>query len=192
MGHAVNNPSVPLSFPTDDSQGAKIARMQASLVTLQNLNGPGKGCPAVSTTFSAQLSALQSGGAAAPPPPAAAPPPPAPAPPPPAAAGAADSATVARLAPQLNFNAGVNPTGASNGPFLVLACAHFSSRRYWRLRWRRQRPQRTADQDPLRVPAAAGSIRYCKPPDPFLRFPVSPPVSSLRRPFRRTSPWASL
>jgi hypothetical protein len=59
-GHAVNNPSVSVSFPTDDSNASKAARIQASLVTLQNLNGPGKGCPAASTTFSAQLKAVQS------------------------------------------------------------------------------------------------------------------------------------
>ncbi|KAF8309129.1 hypothetical protein DL93DRAFT_2086024 [Clavulina sp. PMI_390] len=57
-GHAVNNPGVPVSFPTDGSIGSQIARMQASIISLQNLNGPGVGCPAVSTTFSAQLKAL--------------------------------------------------------------------------------------------------------------------------------------
>jgi len=59
-GHAVNNPSVSVSFPTDDSNASKAARIQASLITLQNLNGPGEGCPAASTTFSAQLQAVQS------------------------------------------------------------------------------------------------------------------------------------
>ncbi|KAF9265276.1 hypothetical protein L218DRAFT_957467 [Marasmius fiardii PR-910] len=58
-GHAVKNPSVPVSFPTSNSKGDQIARLQASLVTLQNLNGPGVGCPAVSTTFLKQLQALQ-------------------------------------------------------------------------------------------------------------------------------------
>ena len=57
-GHAVNNPSVGVSFPTDNSKNSQITRIQASLVALQNLNGSGKGCPAVSTTFSAQLKAL--------------------------------------------------------------------------------------------------------------------------------------
>jgi hypothetical protein len=57
-GRAVNNPSVGLSFPTDNSKNSEITRIQASLVTLQNLNGSGKGCPASSTTFSAQLKAL--------------------------------------------------------------------------------------------------------------------------------------
>ncbi|TFK39085.1 hypothetical protein BDQ12DRAFT_698426 [Crucibulum laeve] len=59
-GKAVNNPTVSVSFPTDDSNASKAARIQAALVTLQNLNGPGKGCPAASTTFSAQLKAVQS------------------------------------------------------------------------------------------------------------------------------------
>jgi len=56
-GHAVNNPSVPLTFPEDDSRASNITRIQAAIVTLQNLNGPGRGCPAASTTFSAQLQA---------------------------------------------------------------------------------------------------------------------------------------
>ncbi|THU96658.1 hypothetical protein K435DRAFT_965866 [Dendrothele bispora CBS 962.96] len=58
-GHAVNNPTVSVSFPTGDSNQDKAARIVASLVTLQNLNGPGVGCPAASTTFSAQLAAVQ-------------------------------------------------------------------------------------------------------------------------------------
>ncbi|KLO15952.1 hypothetical protein SCHPADRAFT_823863 [Schizopora paradoxa] len=57
-GHAVNNPSVSVSFPTDNSKNSQISRIQTALVALQNLNGPGQGCPAVSTTFSAQLKAL--------------------------------------------------------------------------------------------------------------------------------------
>jgi len=58
-GKAVNNPNVAVSFPTDDSQGSKAARIIASLITLQNLRGAGVGCPAASTTFSAQLKAVQ-------------------------------------------------------------------------------------------------------------------------------------
>lgn len=50
-GHAVNNPSVLVSFPTDDSNASKITRIQAVLTTLQNLRGPGVGCPAASTTL---------------------------------------------------------------------------------------------------------------------------------------------
>ena len=57
-GHAVNNPSVKVSYPLDDSVQSQLARVDTALVTLQNLNGPGKGCPAVSTTLSAQQAAL--------------------------------------------------------------------------------------------------------------------------------------
>ena len=58
-GHAVNNPSIAVSYPLDDSPQSQLARVNTALVTLQNLNGPGKGCPAVSTTLSAQQAALQ-------------------------------------------------------------------------------------------------------------------------------------
>uniref|UniRef100_A0A0W0GAE6 Uncharacterized protein n=1 Tax=Moniliophthora roreri TaxID=221103 RepID=A0A0W0GAE6_MONRR len=58
-GHAVNNPSVALSFPTGNSNADKAARINASLITLQNLRGPGVGCPAASTTLLAQLKAVQ-------------------------------------------------------------------------------------------------------------------------------------
>lgn len=51
----MNNPSAPVSFPTDDSNASKAARIQAVLVTLQNLNGPGVGCPAASTTLLVSL-----------------------------------------------------------------------------------------------------------------------------------------
>ncbi|KAL1677239.1 hypothetical protein EV122DRAFT_291278 [Schizophyllum commune] len=64
-GKAVNNPSVAVTFPEDDSTESQLARIQASLVTLQNLNGPGKGCPAASTTLLAQQKAIQAGGSAA-------------------------------------------------------------------------------------------------------------------------------
>ena len=57
-GHATNNPSVPLTFPSGSDKASEIARIQASIVTLQNLNGPGQGCPAASTTFVAQQAAL--------------------------------------------------------------------------------------------------------------------------------------
>ncbi|KAJ7644462.1 hypothetical protein FB45DRAFT_975944 [Roridomyces roridus] len=58
-GHDVNNPAIAAPFPTDDSIGSQVTRMQTLLSSLQNLNGAGVGCPAVSTTFSAQLAALQ-------------------------------------------------------------------------------------------------------------------------------------
>jgi hypothetical protein len=57
-GHVVYNPSVKVPFPLDDSVESQLARVNAALVTLQNLDGPGKGCPAVSTTLPAQQAAL--------------------------------------------------------------------------------------------------------------------------------------
>jgi hypothetical protein len=50
-GKAVHNPQVSITYPLDDSKDSKRARIIASLVTLQNLEGPGRGCPAVSTTL---------------------------------------------------------------------------------------------------------------------------------------------
>jgi len=58
-GHATNNPSIAVSFPTDNSKASQLARINAALVTLQNLRGPGAGCPAASTTFVAQQAAIQ-------------------------------------------------------------------------------------------------------------------------------------
>ncbi|KIO19170.1 hypothetical protein M407DRAFT_11539 [Tulasnella calospora MUT 4182] len=57
-GKAVHNPDVKVDFPLDDSVASKKARIIASLITIQNLRGPGVGCPAVSTTLSQQLEAL--------------------------------------------------------------------------------------------------------------------------------------
>jgi hypothetical protein len=57
-GQAVNNPSVPINFPLGDSREDQNARITASLITLQNLNGPGVGCPAASTTLLQQQQAL--------------------------------------------------------------------------------------------------------------------------------------
>jgi len=117
-GHAVNNPSILVSFPTDDSTASQIARIQAALVTLQNLNGPGQGCPAASTTFVAQQQAIQAGKPA--PAPAAAPAPAPAAPAAPAAvavaasAGAASAAQISQLAPSLGAQAGLNPTGTGD------------------------------------------------------------------------------
>lgn len=107
-GKAVNNPSVAVTFPTGNSKNDQLGRIQAALVTLQNLNGPGKGCPAVSTTLLAQQKAISEGTA---PPPAAAPAPaPAPAPPASGNAGGVDPA----LVPDLGFTAGLNPTGTGD------------------------------------------------------------------------------
>ena len=117
-GHAINNPSVQLSFPQDNSKASALARFHAATVTLQNLNGPGVGCPQVATTWSAQVQAIQNGpdpvpgvpaAAPAPPPPAA----PAPAPAPPAApapAGGVDPA----LVPDFGVQRGASPDGTGN------------------------------------------------------------------------------
>jgi len=58
LGQAANNPTVKVSFPTGDSNADKRARLTAGTIALQNLNGPGQGCPNVSTTFAAQGAAL--------------------------------------------------------------------------------------------------------------------------------------
>ncbi|KAJ6556556.1 hypothetical protein DFH09DRAFT_1491093 [Mycena vulgaris] len=117
-GHDINNPGVLAPFPTDGSVVSQITRIQTSVTTLQNLFGPGKGCPASSTTFLAQIKALQAGGAAAPPPPAPAPPapaPPAPAPPAPTPTPAPTAGGVdPNLVPQFGVSPGVNPTGSGN------------------------------------------------------------------------------
>jgi hypothetical protein len=52
---------VAVTFPEDDSKASQLARIQAALVTLQNLEGPGVGCPASSTTLVAQQKAVQKG-----------------------------------------------------------------------------------------------------------------------------------
>ncbi|KAG2149292.1 hypothetical protein DEU56DRAFT_908985 [Suillus clintonianus] len=57
-GHVILNPTVLLTFPTDNSTAAQNARLNAAAVTIQNLNGAGKGCPIVSTSFSAQQKAI--------------------------------------------------------------------------------------------------------------------------------------
>jgi hypothetical protein len=120
-GHAVHNPSVAVSFPTDGSVASQITRLQTAIVTLQNLHGPGQGCPAVSTTFSAQLRALQNGGSPAPslaPTPAPSQSPtPSPAVQPSAAASGGTSLSASQidaLAPQFGHASGVNPTGTGN------------------------------------------------------------------------------
>jgi len=105
-GHAINNPSVAITFPEDNSQASQLARINAATVTLQNLNGPGEGCPVVSTTFQAQAAAINAG---APPPPPVIPrasssP----------SSGAPTPAQIEALAPPLGFTAGKNPTGTGN------------------------------------------------------------------------------
>jgi hypothetical protein len=109
-GHDVNNPSIAAPFPTDSSQQSAITRMQTAISTLQNLNGPGVGCPAASTTFSAQLASLIAGN---PPPAPAAAPAPAPAPAPAAPAPAAGGVDAA-LVPEFGVTAGQSPNGSGS------------------------------------------------------------------------------
>jgi hypothetical protein len=56
---AGNSEGVPVEFPLDDSTESKRARIQTSIVVLQNLNGRGVGCPAAATTFLEQKKALE-------------------------------------------------------------------------------------------------------------------------------------
>ena len=60
-GFAVNNPSVKVSFQTGDSKQDKSARITAASITIQNLNGPGKGCPVASTKLGALQKAINNG-----------------------------------------------------------------------------------------------------------------------------------
>ena len=140
-GFAVNNPSVKVSFPTGDSKQDKSARITAASITIQNLNGPGKGCPVASTKLGALQKAINNGTDVTTPsdPPAnntSANDTPSndtpannttPADPPanntatgntPAtdipAGGTPDAATITRLAPELGFKSGINPTGTGD------------------------------------------------------------------------------
>jgi hypothetical protein len=110
-GHAVNNPGIAVSFPGDNSQASQLARLNAATVTLQNLRGPGVGCPAASTTFNAQADAVRSGAAPPSPPP---PPPSAPSPPPPPPAAPAAGGVNPALVPDFGHAAGLNPTGTGD------------------------------------------------------------------------------
>jgi len=59
-GHCINNPGVAVPpFPTDNSTTSQLTIFHICTVTLQNLVGPGKGCPQSSTTWSAQAAAVQ-------------------------------------------------------------------------------------------------------------------------------------
>jgi len=55
---AGNSAGVPISFPTGNSAADQRARIGASIIVLQNLNGRGVGCPAAATTFLEQQAAL--------------------------------------------------------------------------------------------------------------------------------------
>ena len=59
-GRVVNNPTIPpIVFPTGQSPADESARITAVLITMQNLNGPGVGCPAAATTLLAKQRELQ-------------------------------------------------------------------------------------------------------------------------------------
>ncbi|KAJ7269252.1 hypothetical protein B0H12DRAFT_1009596 [Mycena haematopus] len=127
-GHDVHNPAVAAPFPTDASVASQITRLQTSISSLQNLFGAGVGCPAASTTFSAQLASLQNTGkplvAAAKPAakkPAAKPAAKKPAAKKPGAkkpaakpAAKKPAQVNAALVPQFGVKAGVNPTGTGD------------------------------------------------------------------------------
>jgi len=119
-GFAVNNPTVAVSFPEDNSKESQLTRIQASLVTLQNLKGPGVGCPAVSTTLLAQQKAIQAGDDVAEPAPSPvddsqnATPVAVPADPAPSEPAASNGNIDPALIPDLGAEAGLNPTGTGD------------------------------------------------------------------------------
>ena len=116
-GKALKNPTVSVSFPTGDSKGDESARLTAASITLQNLNGPGKGCPVVSTTFPLQQKAIGAGTNASTSPSnlsVESQPAPAPAPSNGNNSGGLDAATIENLAPELGFQSGLNPTGSGD------------------------------------------------------------------------------
>jgi len=128
-GQAVNNPSVKIDFPTGDSTEEQLTRINAAAITIQNLNGVGKGCPMASTTLGAQAQELRTGKTPSSSAPASSSSSSSPSAstempsgssssePAPESTGAPEPATddvVARLAPSLGHEAGINPTGTGN------------------------------------------------------------------------------
>jgi len=105
-GHVLNNPSVPVSFPEDNSKESQLARLNTAGVTLQNLNGPGKGCPVASTTFQAQAAAINADTILPVPSPRS--------PETPSTPSAPTASQFEALAPPLGFTAGKNPTGTGD------------------------------------------------------------------------------
>lgn len=106
-GKAINNPSIAVSFPTDNSKASQLARIETAIVTLQNLKGPGVGCPAASTTFVAQQKAIQNSNGSPQPPPTA------------PLSTATPSQTTSSvinpaLVPEFGVQPGVNPTGTGD------------------------------------------------------------------------------
>lgn len=113
-GKALNNPTVSVTFPTTDSKADKSARLNAASVTLQNLNGPGKGCPVVSTTFPLQQKAIDAGTDVVSTQSNLAVNQPAPADAQGNSTGVLDAGTIESLAPALGFQSGINPTGTGD------------------------------------------------------------------------------
>ncbi|KAH9925716.1 hypothetical protein B0H21DRAFT_142301 [Amylocystis lapponica] len=97
-GHVVNNTVVGISFPIDNSTASQLARIQAATVTLQNLEGPGKGCPQAATTFGAQVAAIRAGGSSS------------------VASSSADSSSVASSSAPANVAAASAPATSSVDP----------------------------------------------------------------------------
>ncbi|KAH9973832.1 hypothetical protein BGW80DRAFT_1306658 [Lactifluus volemus] len=57
-GPRCEQPIHTVEYPLDNSPNSQLNRVDTAIITMQNLFGPGKGCPAASTTFSAQRDAL--------------------------------------------------------------------------------------------------------------------------------------
>ena len=115
---------VKVTFPTGDSKQDESGRIAAASITIQNLNGPGKGCPFASTRLGALQQAVNSGTNVTTPvdpltnnpsvnnnpilmdnstPTNNTP-----------ATGAPDAVTITQLAPPLGFQSGINPTGTGD------------------------------------------------------------------------------
>ena len=106
--------SMDVSFTTDGSIQARLTHINTVIMTLQSLNGPGTGCPAVSTTLCAQQKDLQNGGTAAP---APSPSPWHPHPPP-----LAPQCSLTLSCPQFTITAGI--LTVSVPPSIPAQCAH--------------------------------------------------------------------
>jgi hypothetical protein len=67
-GQCINNTAVAVPpFPDDDSVQSQLTIFHIATITLQNLHGPGVGCPQSSTTWGAQVQKLQDTANPAPP-----------------------------------------------------------------------------------------------------------------------------
>jgi len=67
-GHCINNTGVEVPpFPEDNSSASQLTRLYIATITLQNLVGPGVGCPQAATTFGAQSQVIRDGNSSTPP-----------------------------------------------------------------------------------------------------------------------------